>query len=85
MIQLRKYNERKRQYEPYEVPDEWHVSCYETDMDTKVNCCQCGREVRYGECFTSMQVHTPMGMGYAVCERCYFDKEVPERREAEGW
>lgn len=76
---LRRWSESEHRYMPYVVPDDWHVSTYETDMSAPVNCCQCGRELPYGECYTSLQVHTPVGMGYAVCGDCYFGLEVPER------
>lgn len=79
---LQRFNEKERVYEPYQVPDDWYVSTYETDMDTTVNCCQCGRKVPFGECYTSMQVQTAVGFGYAVCGECYYGKEWPEREEA---
>ena len=79
---LRRWSESTRRYMPYVVPDEWRVSSFEEDMETPVNCCQCGRELPYGECYTSIQVHTPIGMGYAVCGDCYFGHEVPERERA---
>lgn len=82
LMMLQRWDEKERQYRPYEVPDDWHVTTYETDMDTTVNCCQCGREVHFGETFTSMQVHTRYGIGYAVCDRCYYGKEWPERDAA---
>ena len=81
---LRKWSETKHIYEPYEVPDSWHVSTYETDMETPVNCCQCGRELTFGESYTSMQVQTEVGFGYAVCGDCYFNHEVPERLASTG-
>ena len=81
---LRKWSEARHVYEPYEVPDGWRVSTYETDMETMVNCCQCGRALPFGECYTSMQVHTQVGIGYAVCGDCYFSREVPERLAATG-
>ena len=82
-MRLRKWDERKRAYEPYDVPDEWHVTTIETDMATRVNCAQCGREITFGEAYTSLQVHSPIGFGYAVCEECYHLKEWPERVAAE--
>ena len=82
MAEYMKWNEEKRVYEPYIVPDQWRLSTYETDMDARVNCCHCGREVAFGECYTSLQVQTPVGFGYAVCGDCYFGKEVPERANA---
>ena len=79
---LRKWNETTRKYESYTVPDEWHVSTYEADMSTMVNCCQCGRRLPFGETYTSLQVQTPVGFGYGVCAGCYFGKEVPEYEAA---
>lgn len=71
MKNLRKWDPVERVYGPYSVPDGWRVSCYESDMDAAVNCAQCGRVLRYGECYTSREVHTAVGFGYAVCEECY--------------
>lgn len=79
---LRRWSESGRRYMPHVVPDWWHVSTYEADMSVPVNCCQCGRELPYGECYTSLQVQTLEGFGYAVCGECYFGLEVPERRRA---
>lgn len=81
---LRKWNETTHKYEPYVVPDEWHVSTYEADMSTVVNCCQCGRRLPFGETYTSLQVQTTTGFGYGVCEDCYFGMELPEYEAARG-
>ena len=43
-------------------------------MDKIVNCANCGKELKFGECYTSKTIHTEIGMGYGVCEECY-DKE----------
>jgi hypothetical protein len=75
---LRKWNEEKGEYEPYDVPSWWRVSRHETDMDTAINCAQCGRMVDYGKSYTSLQVHDEAGFGYMVCGRCH-DREVAER------
>ena len=78
---LQRWSEAERRYMPYVVPSGWHVSTYEADMDALVNCCQCGRKLTFGECYTSMQVQTRAGFGYAVCGDCYFGFEVPERKK----
>lgn len=82
-MMLRKWDEVKRAYEPYYVPDEWNVTTFADDMDEKVNCAQCGREITFGEAYTSLQVHSSIGFGYAVCEECYHLVEWPERVAAE--
>jgi len=40
-------------------------------MDKIVNCANCGKELKFGECYTSKTIHTEIGMGYGVCEECY--------------
>ena len=79
---LRRWSESERRHMPYVVPDDWHVSTYEADMSTLVNCCQCGRKLPFGETYTSMQVQTSVGFGYAVCRDCYFGLEIPECEKA---
>ena len=80
---LRKWSYKKRVYEPYEIPDEWNVATYSDDMDKVVQCAQCGREVKFGDTYTSHEVHTKFGMGYAVCDRCY-DEELYYKTHKRG-
>ena len=54
-------------------------SYYEADMSTVVNCAQCGKELVYADSYTSLEVQTPLGFGYAVCADCY-EKEWQRRR-----
>ena len=68
---LQKWNEKKRVYLPYEVPDNWNVKFNSDDMDEIVNCAHCGQKIKFGECFTSRQIHTDIGFGYGVCGKCY--------------
>ena len=79
-MKLRKWNYGKLTYEDYEVPDEWKVSVFELDMETLVDCCQCGKEIKIGETYTSQEVHTKMGWGFRVCPECY--RSEMERRFA---
>ena len=78
---LRKWNYKTHEYDPYEVPDEWNVSTFESDMDTIVNCAECGKLITFGQGYTSRKIHTPFGMGYVVCKDCY-DKEIEEELRA---
>ena len=68
---LKKWNYDKHIYEPYEVPEEWIIKIYSENMDEIINCLHCGKEVKYGETYTSHEVHTEIGLGYPVCEKCY--------------
>lgn len=79
---LNKWDRANEEYAPHRVPAEWKVSLYEDDMDAIVNCASCGKELPYGETYTSMEIHTGRGFGYAVCDECY-RKEFRRRRCAE--
>lgn len=75
---LQKWNYKNQAYEPYEVPDDWNVKSYSEDMDEIVNCPHCGRKVTFGSCYTSREIHTPGGSGYAVCGECYDAERIKE-------
>lgn len=75
---LPRWNYEKHIYEPYPVSD--NVAMYREDFDSLVDCCECGKEVKFGDCYTSLRIHNYMGLGYAVCEKCY-EKEWEERRK----
>lgn len=78
-----KWNVKKRDYELYQIPKDWNICSYTDDMDKQINCCQCGKIVRFGDCYTSLEVHTPVGFGFAVCSECY-DKEWARKKEVEN-
>lgn len=71
MPYMKKWNPKKRAYEPYVVPSDWHTPVYTSNMDEPVNCASCGRTMRFGDGYTSRQIHTKNGMGYSVCLKCY--------------
>jgi hypothetical protein len=77
MIKSQKWNFKKREYDPYALPE--GASCYEDEMDTVIACAQCGKKMTFGDGYTSRQIHTDMGFGFAVCEKCY-EKEWKEER-----
>lgn len=68
---INKWNYNKSKYEPRKIPDEWYCSTYEADMKTIVNCPSCGKELEFGDTYTSREWHTAIGFGYGVCEDCY--------------
>lgn len=73
-IIYRKWNYKKHEYDPYPVPADKKLVLYTENMDEIVNCCQCLEPIKYGESYTSKEVHNCLGFGYAVCSKCY-DKE----------
>ena len=78
MTTLRRWNYNKQTYESYNAPNELKVKSYSDDMDEIISCALCGRPVRFGDCYTSKEIHTPHGFGYAVCGDCYFGERVRE-------
>lgn len=76
-MMLRKWNYKTNVYDHYEIPNDWNVSIFETDMGTTINCAECGKRISFGEGYTSRKIHSFSGMGYSVCKDCY-DKEIEE-------
>lgn len=79
---IRKWNYEEHTYEPYEVPDDWKCRAYTMDLSEVVNCPHCGKELPFGETYTSMEIHTNGGFGFGVCGDCY-EKEWERRKEHE--
>jgi hypothetical protein len=77
---MQKWNNKKRKYEDYKVPEGWYCPLYTEDMYKYINCCQCGKVLQVGDCYTSLEVHNHIGLGYGVCPECY-EKEWERRRE----
>ena len=71
-VRAGKYNTKLHKYEDVLLPDECRT--YEEDMEKMVPCAQCGRLHKYGEMYTSREVHTAYGFGFAVCRECYDDE-----------
>lgn len=55
---------------PYPVPDGWKCVLRADSEDEMINCAQCGKEIPYGKSCVSMEILTPAGFGYAVCDDC---------------
>ena len=64
-----KWNPKLHKYEEYNP--KFPITMYSDNMELIVFCSQCGKKVKYGETFTSLEVHNNNGFGYAVCGECY--------------
>ena len=84
MKTVQKWNWKERKYYPYEIPDDWNCPLYTDDMHETINCASCGKPLKYGDCFTSREIHSSLGMGYPVCEDCYEMEFVRERKSNRG-
>ncbi len=80
---LNKWNYKKQIYEPYNISDEWNCKLYSEDLNEIVNCPHCGKKIKFGDCYTSLEIHNYIGFGFAVCEKCY-EEEWIRRKKYKG-
>jgi hypothetical protein len=71
---LKRYRPNNIEGEIHTIPDDWVVKVYSDSVDDKINCANCGTELRYGDAYTSLEIQSRKGFGYCVCKDCY-DKE----------
>lgn len=69
---------------PYVLPeDKLKCSLLEERMDKVIACAGCGKPIKFGESFTSLEIHTESGFGFMVCPMC-IDQETERARAAEA-
>ena len=81
MAIAKKWDYKKHDYVPYESPADWHCPLMAADMAETINCVSCGKEMSFGEGYTSRVIHTALGFGYYVCESC-MEKEMAAEQAA---
>lgn len=47
-----------------------------------IACAGCGKPVKFGDAYTSLEIHTEAGIGFSVCPRCYI-AEIERAKDAE--
>lgn len=72
-----KWNFEKQEYEDYDLPMICPLLCY--DMDKIINCANCRKQFKFGDCYCSKAIHNNKGFGYPVCEECY-KKELEDEK-----
>lgn len=80
---MMRFNRKEHKYEDYEVPKDWHCPIYTPYFDEVINCCQCGKELKVEQTYTSLEVHNHIGLGYMVCPECY-EEEWKRKKEEEN-
>ncbi|OQB83997.1 MAG: hypothetical protein BWX85_01095 [Chloroflexi bacterium ADurb.Bin120] len=70
-MKAKKWNYKTRKYEPFTLPS--NACLLSEDMEQIIQCANCEKEIKFGECYTSLTIHTDniLAFGYAVCEDCY--------------
>lgn len=82
---VNKWNFITREYEKVKIPDDRKVELYSDDMNKIIQCINCGKELRFGDSYTSRRYHTKMGFGYCVCPTCYEEEWKLEYKTNEDW
>ena len=82
IYKLNKWNYKTHSYISEIIKGDYLFSLYETDMEKRVNCPHCKKEIRYGESYVSLEYHNEIGIGMAVCEKCY-NEEWKRRKHYE--
>lgn len=72
------------EYVNYDIPKDWKCRCISNDLSEKINCASCGKELTFGESYTSCEIFDDSGFwGMNVCEECSrisLDKKFKEKR-----
>jgi len=77
-----KYNQTTCKEEPYTPPvEDGYYPIYCDNMDKKINCAQCGKEITFGDGYTSREIYSGP-WGHMVCVDC-MEKEMEREREYE--
>ena len=77
-IDIAKWNYKNKEYDPYTPDPKWRIVLVTNDMDLPISCASCGKDMTFGEGYTSRELHTKVGFGYPVCEDCYEDERTRE-------
>ena len=70
---IQKWNEKIKEYEPCEIPNDWKIPLLCDNIDEIINCVNCGCKMTFGDGYTSQRYHNNFGMGYYECEKCHYE------------
>lgn len=76
-----KWNYMEHKYDDHIIPNKWNCKTFSHDLSEPINCAQCGKKLKIGDSFCSLELHTLVtGFGYCVCEKCH-SKELKTRKK----
>lgn len=78
-MKAQKWNFKAEKVYDYDLPE--GACLYSLDTDKVIACAQCGRKITFGNSYTSREIYTEDGLGYAVCEQCHEKEWQEERRK----
>lgn len=68
---LQRWNHKTNEIEEFKVPEDWNVKNYSYNFDEIVNCAWCGVNIPYWGSYTSKELYSLYGGGYAICKSCH--------------
>lgn len=78
-----KWDPYHKRYRSYVLPEDvMRCSFGERDMDKVIACAGCGKSVKFGNAYTSLEIHTETGIGFSVCSNCHAG-EIERATDAE--
>ena len=81
---MKRWNYKTKSYVKYEVPLKWNCPVFCADMDEKINCAECGKEVTFGETYSSFRIFNDSGVfSHMVCPECH-EREYKEGKSNRG-
>lgn len=78
-MKVGKWNYKTKKYDDYELPS--GATGYTEHLGQEISCASCGKRVKAGNAFTSLEIHNDLGLGYLVCEQCYSKEIQNQTRE----
>ena len=75
-ITLNRWDWKDHKYYPYtiSIPINEVIVLAVENMDAEILCPTCRRKIKFGESYTSMELHSDYGFGYPVCKKCYYEE-----------
>lgn len=58
-----------KSYDEYKLPA--GAKTYSKHLEELVTCAACGKQIKFNDGYTSLEIHTNCGFGYIVCDACY--------------
>ena len=78
---MKRWSYKTQSYIKYDVPKKWKCLIYCDDMDEKINCAECGKEITFGESYSSHRIFNDSGVfSHMVCPECHEREYEEEKR-----
>lgn len=70
--QAQKWDNIEHKYYPYTIPEKCIL--HSDDINEETQCAECSSYLKFGESYTSKNIHNHFWLWYPVCETCYLEE-----------